>query len=276
MVRHKKEVVVVIPIYKEAPSHFEMISFQQCFKVLEKHAIKVLAPKGLNLDNYRVHQHNFEVIYIDAKWLSSIEMYNKLKLSKYFCKLFIGYKYLLTYELDAFVFKDELKFWCEKGYDYIGAPWFNGYENPKANFLGVGNSGFSLRNINAMKHALNKTLIKDQLKFLIVRNNNFLLKLIFKINELLVFFGENYTIQNSKHLNEDAFIFQVIEPKSRNFKIAPVEEAVRFSFELKPQYLYNLNNNTLPMGCHAWWKYDLEFWKPFIESYGYHIKPYDN
>ena len=30
---------------------------------------------------------------------------------------------MLIYQLDAYVFKDELLNWANKGYDYIGAPW---------------------------------------------------------------------------------------------------------------------------------------------------------
>jgi hypothetical protein len=49
----------------------------------------------------------------------------------------------------------ELKFWTkfelEKGYDYIGAPWFEGFDkgSPDDDILAIaGNGGFSLRNID--------------------------------------------------------------------------------------------------------------------------------
>ena len=82
--------------------------------------------------------------------------------------------------------------------------------------------------------------------------------------------NENYTVQNSG-LYEDRFFCDVAPAFSKEFKIAPIEEAVRFSFELLPQTLFKLNNNKLPTGCHAWWRYDLEFWRPFIEGEGYTI-----
>ena len=80
--------------------------------------------------------------------------------------MFLDSEYILIYQLDAFVFKDELKEWCQKGYDYIGAPWIATIENTiwlkyfnivarkfrsknKNNreqiFFKVGNGGFSLR-----------------------------------------------------------------------------------------------------------------------------------
>lgn len=51
-----------------------------------------------------------------------------------------------------------------------------------------------------------------------------------------------------------------------DFNIAPVEIALKFSFETTPKQLYKRNNEQLPFGCHAWEKYDPEFWKPFIQK----------
>lgn len=271
MARNNKKVVVVIPIHSETPSKLELISFQQCYKVLGKHPIRILAPEGLNLNKYKAVVPVFEVIFIDPIWQSSVEKYNKLKLSQFFYKLFADYEFLLTYELDAFVFKDELLSWCTKEYDYIGAPWFEGYDNPSDEFLGVGNSGFSLRNVKAMQRAIKKVYIKEAAYHTFGKKNKIAFKLSTWLNYLRIYFGENYTIQQSVHRNEDGFISQIIAAEIKDFKIATVEEAIQFSFEVKPAYLYKINQNNLPMGCHAWYKYDLEFWKPFIESFGYQI-----
>ncbi|SFZ92963.1 hypothetical protein SAMN05428642_1021101 [Flaviramulus basaltis] len=271
MGKYNKKVVIVIPIYNDCPSEFELISFRQCFKILDKHPIKIIAPHGLSMGKYQEVVSSFEVVYIDSKWQSSIEKYNKLKMSQFFYKFFDDYQYLLTYELDAFVFKDELLHWCNKGYDYIGSPWFLGYENPTNEFLGVGNSGFSLRNVRAMKRAIRKVYINEAAHFYFGKRNRVTFKLSTLLNYLLIYFGENDTIQRAAHTNEDAFIAQIIAKRIKDFKIAPIREAIQFGFEVKPKYLYQLNENRLPMGCHAWWKYDLKFWKPFIENFGYKI-----
>ena len=47
--------------------------------------------------------------------------------------------------------------------------------------------------------------------------------------------------------NEDWFISYVIPNYIIDFNIAPIEEAVKFSFEEKP-----------------WFNYEFEFWKPHI------------
>ena len=90
-------------------------------------------------------------------------MFNKLKESNLLYKKYKKYKYILFYELDAFVFRDELDYWCKKGFDYIGAPW-NGthcyYDTP---INGVGNGGFSLRNIKSAIKLLEKLRMKEVL-----------------------------------------------------------------------------------------------------------------
>jgi hypothetical protein len=271
MVSANKKVVVVIPIHSESPSVFELISFQQCFKILSNHSIKIVAPEGLSLEKYQAVIPVLDVVFIDPVWQSSVEKYNKLKLSKFFYRLFDDYQFLLTYELDAFVFKDELLLWCDKGYDYIGAPWFVGYDKPTEEFLGVGNSGFSLRKIKGMQRAIKKVYVKEAAYHTFGKKTKIAYKLSIWLNYIRIYFGENYTIQFAHHLNEDGFISQVIVKDIKNFKIAPVALALQFAFEVKPRYLYQMNKNKLPMGCHAWWSYDFDFWKPFIKDFGYRL-----
>ena len=266
----KKKVCVVIPIHNSNPSKYEIISFQQCFKILGNHPIFIIAPIGLNMQAYTNVVNNFEVKFINPKWQSSILNYNKLKLSKFFYSLFDDYEYLLTYELDAFVFKDELLYWCSKGYDYIGAPWLKDYVNNSDEVIGVGNSGFSLRKIKSIQVGLER----DYFKELYFKGGLFrkcLLSLKQVIYKFLSFFGENQSIQSvtNQALNEDMIICHTMKNKVESFIISPIDEAIKFSFELNPRLLYQINNFSLPMGCHAWWRYELEFWWPFIAKFDY-------
>ncbi|TDH20841.1 hypothetical protein EXU57_20825 [Segetibacter sp. 3557_3] len=264
--------VVVIPVHSAKPNAYELISFQQCFRILGKYPIKVLAPEGLDLTLYRNKVPDFKTILIDPKWQSSYIYYNKLKKSRYFYNLFADYQYLLTYELDAFVFRDEVEEWCKKDYDYIGAPWFEGFNNITSNkLIGVGNSGFSLRNIQTIKDKLAVLFFKKPNEY--YKGRRHLLKAYFKFpyRWLMNQFGENYTVQRYSNGYEDGFFCFEFPNYFPDFKIAPVNEALHFSFETRPEYLYGLTNGQLPMGCHAWWTYNLEFWRPFIEGFGYEL-----
>jgi hypothetical protein len=48
------------------------------------------------------------------------------------------------------------------------------------------------------------------------------------------------------------------------FKIAPVSEALKFAFEIAPRKCLTLNHGQLPFGAHAWFRYDREFWEPYL------------
>jgi hypothetical protein len=101
----EKECVVVIPIHKANPTAYELISFQQCFKILGNYTIKIVAPHGLLMDNYREVLPSFEILFIDPKWQANLNAYNRLKRSRYFYDLFDDFEFMLTYELDAFIFR---------------------------------------------------------------------------------------------------------------------------------------------------------------------------
>src|SRR5690606_24202321 len=81
--------------------------------------------------------------------------------------------------------------------------------------------------------------------------------------------GLNYSVEKYSNEPEDMFICFKLKRKFPSLQIAPLEEGWSFSFEFNPRLLYQLNKEQLPFGCHAWWRYDLEFWKPYIQSFGY-------
>jgi hypothetical protein len=141
-------------------------------------------------------------------------------------------------------------------------------------FAGVGNGGFSLRKINSFIQVLNsfsyiikpKTLLQN---FILGLN---LLKLPIRFYNLII----NFTIKNNTFYlfnnysnNEDLFWSIIVKNNFDWFHIPKEQEALKFCFEVKPAYLFKLNNNNLPFGCHAWHKFDLQFWKHHIEKEGY-------
>lgn len=263
----------MIPIHKKNPTDYELISLKQCYTVLSKHPILVIAPEGLDTSVYKEQQNNINIIHIPPVWQSSLYMYNKLKKSHFFYNLLKDYEYILTYELDAFVFKDDLLYWCDKGYDYIGAPWFDklGGADLNSKILGVGNSGFSLRKTKTIHKYISKFVHKSKRYY----SYNPFVKLWgiaeYYLGHVYKILGINYTVEKFCNEPEDMLICFKLKSKFPSLQIAPLEDAWRFSFEFNPQLLYQLNHQELPFGCHAWWKYDLEFWKPFIRQLGYSL-----
>lgn len=262
----KEQVVILIIAHKPDISDLEKASLAQCYAVLGKYPIRVICPDGMNVSEYKkiVPQAEFE--FIDPKWQSSYAMFNRLKIEPFLYEKFSNYKFLLYYELDAWVFRDELEQWCNKGYDFIGAPWFEGWHEakPESQFVGIGNGGFSLRNVDTHLKALKQFhyIKKPSVLWSVFRKNpsigNF-----FGVLADLLFRNNTFYLFNDFAGNEDYFWTHVIAPNFCGFKLPTKEEALKFSVETNPS-VFIKSESDLPFGCHGWWKYEPEFWATHI------------
>jgi len=257
---------IIIPIYKSDLSDKEKIAITQAFKVLNKYQIIFVAPQHLNTINYEkcFEPYNYQLIrFSDKYFYQGLEGYNELLLSENFYKTFSEFRYILIHQPDAYVFRDELIEWCNKGYDYIGAPWLED-KDEQIKLNGVGNGGFSLRNIENFLYIFSKCKIqtineesKIKQRFYKIQNKTIALRL-----KLLNLIGNKRAVYyRDKNMNEDGFWGLVAPQITRKFKTAPVEKAIKFSFDRYPDVLYKMNDYKLPLGCHAWNKWNPEFWK---------------
>ncbi|MDX8338074.1 DUF5672 family protein [Draconibacterium sp. IB214405] len=274
-----KIVEVIIPVYKELPDKSELMSFKQCLNVLGRHPIVLVCPHKMILSEYEKIANDYNVDIrgerFDDYFFSSIEGYNRLMLSKEFYSRFKESKYILIYQLDAWVFKDELNYWCNEDHDYIGAPWFENYGSEEEGMKltnEIGNGGFSLRKVQFCIDVLSwsypiltpRGIIRryrmrhNLLKTLIVFPNLFIQFLGFKNNL-------QYYILDSM-LNEDVFWSLFKNDSWKNSSIPDAEKAIKFSIEKSPKYLSGLTGDELPFGCHAWERYAKDFWKSHMED----------
>jgi hypothetical protein len=267
-------VAIIIPVYKNEMSPLEVISLQQCFEILGRYPIVFICPKNMELGSFHLdYRYKAEFLFMDNENFTSIITYNRMMLSVWFYSHFINYKYILIYQLDCFVFKDELMYWVEKGYSYIGAPWFIGNSGDEEvnELIGVGNGGFSLRNVLDSIRVLKSNKRTISFKELLIKNKG--------TNELFVWlrsakhYLKAYTfksIHKNQLINEDK-MFCLAGKKFRFFKIPEPKTAIAFAFEKQPNKLYKLNNNQLPFGCHAWFREDFpydgnkQFWSKYIK-----------
>ena len=172
----KYRTAVVVPAYRHL-SDDEKISMRQCVDVLGGHDIIVIHPERLDLTEDLQSWQSVVVKALRNEWFDGVKGYNSMLLSTEFYDLFSVYDYILIYQLDAYVFRNELDEWVAKGYDYIGAPWiikrglsyylFGGWmqalhrklhpigegENMVHAHLAfsVGNGGLSLRRVSKMR-----------------------------------------------------------------------------------------------------------------------------
>jgi hypothetical protein len=288
----KDLVVVLIISHKPVLNKYELISLIQCYKILGRYPIKIICPKGLNVTFYENNLPNPEFDFIDSVWQSSYANFNRLKVDQFLYSKYSGYQYILFYEPDAFVFRDELEYWCNAGFDYIGGPWFEGWHSAtsSSNIIGVGNGGFSLRKTSSI---LNQIKILKQLHVISIYDNFNWKGIIVRLPKLLLdfiryksftpeyimttgqedyFWSEDMQNKYNEYLNNKSFVAKVFKILPvKKLKIADVTTAIKFSMECQPTRLFEMNKKNLPFGCHAWYKYDYEFWKPFILEAGYKL-----
>lgn len=270
---------IVIPIYKKNISENETLSLLQCFKVLGKYPIIFVCPKSLDTRFYedlcKSNGIEFKAERFQDKFFKGLVAYSRLLLNINFYKRFENFDYILLYQLDAWVFSDDLKIWMDKGYDYIGAPWFEGWDkvDSDSEMLPIaGNGGLSLRKVSSVIKVLSCPIryVRDWDDVFYTFGKNRLISNILNVPKLLLkrygFGNLTYFFFKQTEIFEDMFFVKFASKLNKDFKIALPEDAMYFSFEANPSRLYEITNNTLPFGCHAWEKYEPEFWEKFITT----------
>lgn len=275
--KQKKQVAILIPIYKPILSDSEEKSLKQCIKVLGSYPIIFICGFTFDVSYYYSFVNSFGIEFkscnFNDKYFCSLEGYNELCLSPHFYMSFSEFEYIHIYQLDAWVFRNELDYWCNKGYDYIGAPWYDDWgmseDINNINLLAVGNGGFSLRKVESFIKLLNRSRLKPLRSFRRLCNDN-ILRL--KRNPLLFIlyfikalgYKNNLQFLLNQGRNEDGFLFACTK-LGNLLKMPDVNEALAFAFELHPSISFKKNNEQLPFGCHAWLRYEYEsFWKQYI------------
>ena len=254
-------VKIVIPLYKESLSELELKIVKNNLRILKGYEIVFIVPDYLVLNtlSQQVHIENYSIIKVSDEWLgrkNGIGGYNRMMLSKKFYELFTDTEYILICQSDAYIFKDELSSWCDRGHDCVAAPWvkrsvykfpliscymwirqrlFSSYLHHLKQDLynKIGNGGLSLRKVSSFIAACDK------------------------YNSEIDFF-----LSQEGHLyHED--VFWAIIPSTFNYPT--VDEAMKFSIDTNPKYCYNRLGGKLPFGCHGLTRKSLyNFWKDII------------
>lgn len=261
----QKTVAIVVPWYKERLTVDEEISLRHVQHYLGSYDKYLVTPGSL-----KIELPDFEVRTFSDEYFRSVLAYNKLMLAPRFYKTFNNYRYILLYQLDALVFSDQLMEWCATELDYIGAPWLKNMDVPEEGFSNVGNGGFSLRKVDSMLKVLSSPgIVTDASAYWVeYRANHSRLNQIFSLHKKymkkLSYFSGVRWYSRHPHDMEDIFWANIAPKLYPDFKIASVEQALKFSFESGPRYCFEQNGNQLPFGCHSWEKYDRAFWEQYL------------
>jgi hypothetical protein len=244
----------------------EEISFRHLVHFLGKYDKYLVVPQSLD-----IHYPGFELLRFSNNFFGSHEANTRLMLSRKLYSAFGKYKYILEYQLDCLVFSDQLTEWCNLDVDYIGAPWIPCSDSPWVKSPHVGNGGFSLRKVESFLRVLDSkeywqdpdeywqrfcSLRSKPIQYLNIPRKY--LARLRALNSVRQHLRKNYP----KY--EDRFWSLEASKYYPGFNIAPVETALRFSFEVAPRLCFDLNHQELPFGCHAWHRYDRAFWEPYL------------
>lgn len=262
---------IIVPIYKEMPTNDDLVAINQLFKILGSHKITIIHPNNLNLENYS----HFSALFkgFEDFYFQNIFGYNQLMLTTNFYQSF-SEKYLLIYQTDCFVFKDELLNWCKQDYDYIGAPWIRSRE--KIPFFKL----YFDRGIATIKRYLNfkdngSTQKDKSLLYNEVGNGGLSLRKREKFIEVLELLPKVVSIYLNPKNTGDFYaedVFFSIEPARNNIKFTKpnYKIAAKFAIENKQEKALEMIGGELPFGCHRWNK-EKSFWKPYFLKFGYRI-----
>ncbi|MDY3979071.1 MAG: DUF5672 family protein [Tidjanibacter sp.] len=266
-----QKVTIVIPVYRSTLSDREVLSLRNNMAVLSHYPTVFLLSEELQsppkeLDEFRAAQR----ITVGREWLgraNGIKGYNRMLLSKSFYELFAESQYILICQTDAWIFRDELDYWCSLDYDYIGGPYHQqsvekapiigpywrlirlvfgqGYVNSKrqSGWGRVMNGGLSLRRTDTFTEACDRYADKIE---------------------------EYCSHPDETFYNEDWFWSMLPDLNYPQFDVAR-----RFAIDTHPKTNWLLLGKQLPFGCHGWWKRRrYRFWRDIIEykSENYRLK----
>ncbi|MEG1611485.1 MAG: DUF5672 family protein [Alistipes sp.] len=254
-----EQVKVVIPIYKPTLTDAERASVTQTVRVLGRYPLVMLCPCDVDVSAVAQEFPMLQMVRVSSEWLGrryGIAGYNRMMLSAAFYDLFADAEYILICHIDAWIFRDELSAWCDRGYDCVAAPWVRRaiYDLPivhhwmawrcdwaarKSKFVRqmlygrVGNGGLSLRRVASFRAAC------DTYKEVV----------------------DKHKCETHHFYNED--VFWAVVPT--DFHYPTCGEALLFAFDTNPSYCFKLCNHQLPFGCHSWSKPRMwRFWQKFI------------
>jgi hypothetical protein len=262
---------VAVSVYKSAMNDLEAFSLRRCAEVLNRYPILFFGPESLDYRPYLDSSDAAEIVRFPDRYFRSLETYSELLVSPVFYRELAEYQFILIYQLDAFVFGDDLGYWCARDFDYIGAPWWR----EGMGWVGVGNGGFSLRKPARCLQVL-ESRRKEDLAAYWAHVQRFasgpIARALSYPRTLVRHLGAGCTVDRflrsfiRRGCSEDLFWAYAANRYWPDFRVAPAEDALRFSIESALEQAAPYYAQRPPFGCHRE-KY-LRMIRRFVESDG--------
>ncbi|SEI74171.1 hypothetical protein SAMN05216327_103534 [Dyadobacter sp. SG02] len=117
----KELVTVIVPILEPQINPTEEKLLHHALQILSDYQFIFVAGEGADLSVVREHAENIDVVHFPKRYFESRQHFGQLLLMADFYEHFNWCDFLLIHELNSWVVKDELHYWCKQGYDYIKA-----------------------------------------------------------------------------------------------------------------------------------------------------------
>jgi hypothetical protein len=246
----------------------EELAFRHARHYLGAYDTYVLVPRS-----HRAQYPGLKAKPFPDRFFGSARAHGSLLLSPRFYRAFRAYEFVLIHHLDAMVFSDRLTEWCAAGYDYIGAPWLISPDTPHITQPKVGNGGFSLRRVESFLRVLrSRRYFVDPDEYwtryaartsgvgrLLSTPRKYLKRLV-PVNNIR--WHIRWALRGDVH--EDRFWSEYATHYDPDFRIAPVDVAMRFAFEAEPRTCFERIGRQMPFGAHRWQKFDRAFYEPHL------------
>lgn len=117
----KELVTVIIPILEPQINPTEEKLLHHALRILSGYPVIFVAGEGADLSIVREHAEHIDIIHFPKRFFESRQHLGQLLLMTDFYDRFNWCDFLLIHELNSWVVKDELHYWCKQGYDYLKA-----------------------------------------------------------------------------------------------------------------------------------------------------------
>lgn len=249
--------VLVVPWWSHPASDNEIISLESIDRFSTGIDLVIVAPDKLCVPPI-LHPDRVEVF--PACYFTDVWAYSELLITEKFYSRFADYDQLLIVQSDVLLLKPLAALaGAHYPWSYVGAPWVAQAPSGGFRFTGVGNGGFSLRRTQETLAVLRGVTLPclprftTPLKGLVYWLFLFCLYVVRANGERIA------QILLRRKIVEDIFWAQVAPCLSSKFTVAPVRDALAFSYELFPRFSHQENGGRLPYGIHGWWRHDVEF-----------------
>lgn len=158
----KELVSILIPILNPQLTVLEELILRHSLEALKRYPVILFSYEGADLSKIEKNHDRLEILTFRPKYFENRQTLANLFLMEDFYNRFTWSDFILIHELNSWIVKDEIHYWCKQGYDYLHANpvldnsvFKNGQVNDFSKILGLNEE---------QKKALGKGLDSDGLK----------------------------------------------------------------------------------------------------------------